>query len=120
MDQLITIFVQALTSPKILVFTLAVATLSVVALRVTGHLREPMERYSGPGLVAFLVVLFLVTSMFNRITIGLGINIQLFELVGLILLLMVLVNLIATNPSRILNIALPPHLLWVFAFSPTH
>ena len=116
MDQLITIFVQALTSPKILVFTLAVATLSVVALRVTGHLREPMERYSGPGLVAFLVVLFLVTSMFNRITIGLGINIQLFELVGLILLLMVLVNLIATNPSKILNIALPPHLLWVFAF----
>ena len=98
--------------------------MALLAVTLLGAISVPFAKQLGMShtssrklrIVSFLIVLYLISSLFNRVTFFLGFDIAFFELLGIILVILVLMNLVAGKRSSLLELTLPRHLGWVYAF----
>lgn len=96
----------------------AIALLSVASVPFAKRLGSFHRAGLRSKVIPFLVVLYLIASLFNRVTFPAGIPISLFEVVALVLMGAVAVNLLVRKGRRagLLELVLPRHMGWVYIF----
>ncbi len=101
-------------APVVLLIT--ILCLAAVAVHYTRVISRDDTGRARINVIHFLLIFYLITSLFNRITVDVGFSLSLFEITSVVVLLFVFFQFLLRRRGGSLDLMLPSQYMWVFCF----